>query len=111
MRINAWSQISAMLSSGIYTMLFIAFQYYHPRFFDNTILHAYECRIIVVTILTTATWLITTFLTAKDNKEITDRFVKILPSKNEILKSFGIAFLIGILLILFLVLLLILIIH
>jgi Na+/proline symporter len=106
MRVNSWSQISAMLSSCIYTFLFFIFQDYYPHFFDNSNLHAYEWRMIFVTFLTTVTWLLVTFITPKDSKKITDRFLKILPSKTEILKSFGIAFAIGISLILFLVLLL-----
>ncbi|RLD39856.1 MAG: hypothetical protein DRI86_16290, partial [Bacteroidetes bacterium] len=95
MRINAWSQLSAMLSSGVFTLLFFIFEYYNPNFFDSSGLFAYEWRMIVVTLLTTVTWLIITFLTPKDSEEIINRFVKILPPKKEIIKLFIVAILIG----------------
>ena len=95
MRINAWSQLSAMLSSGVFTLLFFIFEYYNPNFFDSSGLFAYEWRMIVVTLLTTITWLIITFLTPKDSEEIINRFVKILPPKKEIIKLFIVAILIG----------------
>jgi SSS family solute:Na+ symporter len=63
-RINAWSQISAMLSSAIFTLIY-------PFFHNHLPLSNYpenESRIIVVTILTTLTWLLLTYFT-KDNSE------------------------------------------
>jgi Na+/proline symporter len=63
-RINAWSQISAMLSYAIFTLIY-------PFFHNHLPLSNYpenESRIIVVTILTTLTWLLVTYFT-KDNSE------------------------------------------
>ncbi|NPA45467.1 MAG: hypothetical protein GXO49_08030 [Chlorobi bacterium] len=102
MRINAWSQISAMISSGIYTLLFFVFEYYNPSFFNDLTLQGHEWRIIIVTILTSITWIIITFFTKKDDKETINKFFKILPPKHEIIKSFILALLIGISIILFL---------
>jgi len=95
MRINAWSQLSAMLSSGVYTLLFFIFEYYNPNIFESSGLFAHEWRMITVTFLTSITWLTITFLTPKDNQETIDRFVKILPKKSEIIRLFFIAILIG----------------
>ena len=102
MRINAWSQISAMFSSGIYTLAFFVFEYFNPNFFDNLSLQNHEWRIIVVTLLTTITWLSVTFTTQKDDKQTVEQFLEILPKKSVIVKSFALAFLIGFLIILLL---------
>ena len=96
MRINAWSQLSAMLSSGVYTLSFYLFQDNFDAFFETSALQAYEWRMIVVTILTTITWVAVTFLTKPDDAETIERFRKILPSTKEIIESFLIAFIIGI---------------
>ena len=96
MRVNAWSQLAAMLSSGVYTLLFYVVQDHFQTFFEQSVLHAYEWRLIIVTILTTITWIIVTFLTPKDDRITIERFRKILPSTHEIIKSFAIAFVIGI---------------
>ncbi len=88
-RINAWSQLSAMISSGVYTLLF-------PFFFNkNNIVYGFafeEARLIVVTVLTSLTWLIVTFLTKKDEDEIIERMKKIIPDKKTIVTQFALAF-------------------
>lgn len=96
MRMNAWSQLSAMISSGIYTIIFYAFEYYYPNFFESSSLSAYEWRLVIVTTLTTFTWIIVTFMTKKDDEKTIKRFLKILPSNKEIVKLFIIAILIGV---------------
>jgi Na+/proline symporter len=98
LRINAWSQLSAMLSSGVYTLTFYIFlQGRYEEFFNQSVLQPYEWRMILVTILTTITWVAVTLLTPKDDAQTLERFKKVLPTKNEILKSFAIAFLVGLL--------------
>ena len=96
MRINAWSQLSAMISSGIYTILFYVFEYFNPNYFSLSSLTAYEWRLIIVTVLTTITWITVTFSTKKDDNKTIARFLKILPTNKEIIKLFSIALLIGI---------------
>ena len=91
LRINAWSQLSAMLSSAIYTMLF-SFFFNKNIFFVN---YFEEARLIAVTILTSATWIIVTFLTKKDDEDVLMRFKKIVPDKKTVLREFRIAFAIG----------------
>ena len=96
MRINAWSQLAAMISSGVYTLIFYVVQDHFQHFFEQSVLQSYEWRLIIVTILTSITWLVVTFLTPKDDNQTIERFRKILPSSHEIIKSFVIAFLVGI---------------
>lgn len=72
-RVNAWSQISAMLSSLIYTLFFEMF-YKHSDLFqgwinaltDISTLSYYSLKICILTILVTITWLSVTFLTPAD---------------------------------------------
>jgi Na+/proline symporter len=88
-RINAWSQLSAMISSGVFTLIF-------PYFFNkNSVIYGFafeEARLIIVTILTTFTWLMVTFLTKKDDADIIERMKKIIPDKKTIVKQFALAF-------------------
>ena len=96
MRINAWSQLSAMLSSGVYTLLFYSLQGYFTDFFAQSDIQIYEWRLIIVTALTSFTWIIVTMITPKDDAETIEKFLKILPPKGEIIKSFVLAIAIGI---------------
>ena len=96
MRINAWSQLSAMISSGVYTLTFYLFQDNFDAFFESSVLHTYEWRMIIVTLLTTVTWLAVTFLTKPDDPKTIERFRKILPSTKDVLGAFLIAFILGI---------------
>jgi len=80
LRINAWSQLSAMISSGLYTLILYALEDIYP------FLHAFEIKLILVTLLVTITWLVVTFLTPKDDEFTLSNFQSILPTKKEILK-------------------------
>lgn len=79
-RINAWSQFSAMLSSGVYALSFDWFyQTYNPEVV-NTILESlninwYVFKLLIITILVTITWLVVTFFTNPDDKEKLKSFV------------------------------------
>jgi Na+/proline symporter len=93
LRINAWSQLSAMIASGIYTLAFNWYVSLHPIQTPN--FNEYNWQIVTVTLLTTITWIIVTFLTPKDDENTIARFKAILPSTKEILRKSGIAFLFG----------------
>lgn len=72
-RINAWSQLSAMLSSGVYTLLY-------PYFHESLPLHNFpmsESRLLFVTFFTMATWIIVTYLTKDQSKEVQERLSSI----------------------------------
>jgi hypothetical protein len=65
--------------------------------------NAYNWQIVTVTILTTITWLIVTFLTPKDDSITLARFKAILPPRKKILQKTGIALMLGVLMLLFLI--------
>lgn len=82
-RINAWSQLSAMLASLIYTLLyelayveFAAFQNWADQSAELLQLSYYPFKIIILTITVTITWLIVTFLTPPDDEQQLKNFVK-----------------------------------
>jgi len=87
-RINAWSQLSAMLSSLIYTVSFDLLYKYFVGFhnsFDFLLAQwnfsYYPLKLIILTFLVTLTWLSVTFLTKTDDKEHLKKYVeKVKPS-------------------------------
>ena len=86
LRINVWSQISAMISSGIYTLLYQSFiknTSIETLWLTNTSLNQYSIQLICITVATTLTWIIVTFSTPKDEKMITDRF------KNQLFSNYN----------------------
>lgn len=92
-RINAWSQLSAMLSSAVFTLIY-------PTIHDLTFLKIYpmaESRVLAVTILTTFTWVIVTFLTTNQSAEVRLKMLPILGSRISFLKRFALAISLGIL--------------
>jgi solute:Na+ symporter, SSS family len=91
-RINAWSQLSAMISSGIFTMLYSNWHIYLPlRGFPLE-----ESRIVFVTIATTALWLLVTFLTPDQSKEVAAVLDPVIGKKRNFIKRFVIALLLGV---------------
>jgi Na+/proline symporter len=92
-RINAWSQLSAMLSSAVFTLIY-------PTIHDLIPLKTYpmaESRVLVVTLLTTFVWVLVTFLTTNQSKEVRIKMVPILGSCLQFIKSFGVALIYGVL--------------
>lgn len=82
-RVNAWSQLSAMLASLIYTvgfefayLEFSSFQYWMDQGAGFLELSYYPFKIIVLTIAVTITWLTVTFLTPPDDEEKLKDFVE-----------------------------------
>jgi Na+/proline symporter len=96
LRINAWSQLSAMLTSGICTLIFHLYVSFYPDSFLLSPLNAYSWQLIFVTITTTIVWITVMFLTAPDDSFKLSKFRSILPPKKQLLKSFSLALLIGI---------------
>jgi solute:Na+ symporter, SSS family len=91
-RINAWSQLSAMLSSGVFTLLY-------PMWHSNLPLHQFpmeESRVIIVTIITSAIWLMVTFLTPDQSKEVEVILSPVLSGRRRFAKSFAIALVLGV---------------
>jgi len=92
-RINAWSQLSAMLSSAVFTLIY-------PTIHDLIPLKTYpmaESRVLVVTLLTTFVWVLVTFLTTNQSAEVRIKMLPILGSRISFLKRFALAISLGIL--------------
>ncbi|MCK5070055.1 MAG: hypothetical protein KAR01_05920, partial [Desulfocapsa sp.] len=82
-RINAWTQISAMLSSLVYTVIFDSLYAHHEAFkgyidtlCSTTGLSQYPLKIVLLTFLVVCTWLIVMYCTQADDKEHLKNFVK-----------------------------------
>ena len=73
-RINAWSEIAAMLSSGIISIALTNESLFNLIFNDSTFPVYMKFPLIVF--ITTLIWLIVTFLTPADDKEILIKFYK-----------------------------------
>ena len=73
-RINAWSEIAAMLSSGIISIALTNESLFNLIFNDSTFPVYMKFPFIVF--ITTSIWLIVTFLTPADDKEILIKFYK-----------------------------------
>jgi Na+/proline symporter len=96
-RINAWSQLSAMFSSAIFTLLY-------PKIHAVLPLSEYpleEARVVMVTIFTTITWIAVTFLTKNQKDEVELRMLPIVEDKKLFMKRLFIAIFLGIFFLLF----------
>ena len=69
-RINAWSEIAAMFSSGIISILLNFTSLGNILFATETGIFPSWCQLPFVVIITTIIWLITTYLTQPDSKEV-----------------------------------------
>ncbi len=85
LRINAWSQLSAMLTSGITTVI-VRSIYGSDQF---------PIQLLWVTLLTTCAWLLATFLTPPDDESVLQQFRERIPSPKRLLSSIGMALLAG----------------
>jgi Na+/proline symporter len=97
-RINAWSQMSAMLSSAIFTLVYPTIHSVFP--FKQFPME--ESRVFVVTVLTTIVWLSVTFLTVNQSDEVRLKMMPVLESKIIFIKRFFTALFFGILVLIFL---------
>ena len=93
-RINAWSQMSAMLSSALFTLVY-------PLFHSQLPLSSYpenESRMLVVTVLTTMTWLLVTFCTKDQSGPVKLKMRDVISSVNAFKTNLFIAIILGIIL-------------
>jgi len=65
-RINAWSQLSAMIASGAFTLLY-PFIHQHLPFSQFALA---ESRMVFVTVMTTIVWLLVTLVTTDQSKQV-----------------------------------------
>lgn len=73
-RINAWSQLSAMLSSGLFTLLY---PWFHSRG-PWSVYPMEEARIVWVTLLTSITWIGVTLLTKNQSDTIKEKMISLI---------------------------------
>lgn len=80
-RINAWSQLSAMLAGLIYPFLYDWFfknnDWFHQiiqNFQNKNLIDFYPLKLVVLTILVCITWIIITFLTPVTDKNVLQNF-------------------------------------
>jgi Na+/proline symporter len=73
-RINAWSQLSAMLSSGVYMLLY---PWFHSRG-PWSVYPMEEARIVWVTLLTSITWIGVTLLTKNQSDTIKAKMISLI---------------------------------
>ena len=99
-RINAWSQLSAMLSSAIFTLVYPSIHSFLPL----NQFRMEESRVLVVTVLTTIVWLMVTFLTVNQSAEVHLNMMPVLESKKYFVKRFFTALFLGALVLIFLIL-------
>jgi SSS family solute:Na+ symporter len=92
MRINAWSQLSAMIASLIYSFTFN----YLVDFYQYELQDLYTLRILTVTSLTTLTWLLVTFLTPRDDEKTLTLFREKIPLSAFSTKRILLGFAVGI---------------
>jgi len=74
-RINAWSEISAMLVSGIVSML-IAFTSLGATLFGEEGMMPGWAKFPFIVLITTVVWLVVTYLTKSESKEVLQSFYK-----------------------------------
>ena len=82
-RINAWSQFTAMLSSLLYAvgwdLLYKYTSFFHEFVSQQQVslnMNYYAFKLVCLTLLVTATWLLVTFLTRPDDAETIRKFVE-----------------------------------
>jgi Na+/proline symporter len=95
-RINAWSQLSAMLSSAVFTLVY-------PRIHGILLLKHFsmeESRVLVVTVLTSLVWLLVTFFTPNHSEGVRLKMLPIIESRKGFFKRLFLALILGFLLIL-----------
>lgn len=95
-RINAWTQIVAMVSSLVYTLIFdhlyavnSGFKGVIDSFCQATLLDYYPLKLIILTIAVVSTWLTTMYFTDPDAKEQLKIFYKITGTGGIWPKEFG----------------------
>lgn len=90
-RINAWSQLSAMFSSAILTLIY---PYWH-KCLPLAEFPESESRVIVVTLLTSFIWILVTFLTPNQSEEVKMKILPIIKSRLMFFKRFVLAIALG----------------
>jgi len=73
-RINSWSEISAMIVSGIISLLFASS--IGEQLFGNSALMPSWAKFPMIVLITTIAWLLVTFITQPESKDVLQSFYK-----------------------------------
>jgi putative flippase GtrA len=74
-RINAWSEISAMLVSGLVSIIFNLSSVSEAMFNEETGMESY-LKFPLVVLITTIVWVVVTFITPAEKQEVLESFYK-----------------------------------
>lgn len=74
-RINAWSEISAMIVSGVVSLLFSS-QSIGDKLFGSDAFMPNWAKFPMVVLITTIIWLVVTFITRPETKDVLQKFYK-----------------------------------
>jgi len=74
-RINAWSEISAMIVSGIVSLLFASQSIGNSLFGEEALMPSWA-KFPMVVLITTIIWLVVTFMTQPETKDVLQKFYK-----------------------------------
>jgi len=100
-KINAWTQLSAMLASCFFTLSCELLKLSYPALFESNYFDAYAIQFLIVSVLTILVWLTVTFLTKNEmNEEFIEFKRNNYPSNKLFAKQIILAFSIGIFLLL-----------
>ena len=100
-RINAWTQLSAMIASCFFTLTCELLKFSYPGLFESIYFDAYALQFLIVSVLTILVWLSVTFLTKNEMNEEFIEFKRTnYPSNKVFIKQLILAFILGILLLL-----------
>ncbi len=78
-RINAWSEISAMISSGIVSL---SFTYYEKSLFGAENMFPSWSKFPLIVLITSIIWIVVTYLTSPEKQEVLEHFyTKIQPNQ------------------------------
>jgi hypothetical protein len=87
-RVNAWSQLSAMVSSLVLTIAYDSAYKMLPNFtvwikynMSEHNISYYPLKLVILTVIVTGIWLLVTFLTEPDDKEHLQRFYSKIKSR------------------------------
>lgn len=95
MRINAWTQLSAMVASVVYSVLFDKYQLWFLKNLPTDLLELYYWKLIILTLLTSFTWGTVMYLTPPDDKQHIEKFLQRIPERKVMLRRASISMLVG----------------
>lgn len=98
LRINGWSQLTAMLASGCFTLFYkqmLAGSGFELDLMEPWEMSSYSIMLLFVTLFTTLSWVLVTFLTQKDGKETLNKFKLTVYPNYSLRRALGKAILFG----------------